>query len=62
MWHLLKKSVMENFIFCAVAEAGLSNSKSKTYAKDIHSFEEIIILKKFHLNIKESDKILLIIY
>ena len=53
---------MENFIFCAVAEAGLSNSKSKTYAKDIRSFEEIIILKKFHLNIKESDKILLIIY
>ena len=53
---------MENFIFCAVTETGLSNSKSKTYAKDIHSFEEIIILKKFDLNIKESGKILLIIY
>ena len=58
---------MENFIFCAVTETGLSNSKymliyAKTYAKDIHSFEEIIILKKFDLNIKESGKILLIIY
>ena len=63
-FHLLN---LFKLISKLLAELYLSNSKSKIYAKTIHSIEEIIpanisYYKKFHLNIAALHKLLSVIY